>query len=287
MAGGFPGGQAEYARVPLGEVNLLPLPENLADERALWLSDVLPTSYHAVADTAIDKGDVVGVWGLGPIGQCVVRWALLKGASRVIAIDRIPERLRLASEVPNVETIDFSEHTDVVKRIQELVPGGLDVAIDAGTFHQPKTLLHKIQKALMLETDVPEIINETIMAVKKGGRIGIIAAYGGFMNNFNIGAVMEKGIRLIGNGQAPVHRYWKELLQEYIVPEKFDPKFMVTHRVSLDEFVELYEAFDRREGGVNKVFVETKFSPPPTAGFPALSSVEDWSNIDTEAELGF
>ncbi|KDQ09174.1 hypothetical protein BOTBODRAFT_165022 [Botryobasidium botryosum FD-172 SS1] len=287
MAGGFPGGQAEYVRVPLGEVNLLPLPDNVADERALWLSDVLPTSYHAVADTVIDKGDVVGVWGLGPIGQCVVRWALLKGASRVIVVDRIPERLRLAAEVPGVETIDFSEHTDVVKRIQELVPGGLDVAIDAGTFHQPKTLLHKIQKALMLETDVPEIINETIMAVKKGGRIGIIAAYGGFMNNFNIGAVMEKGIRLIGNGQAPVHRYWKELLQEYIIPGKFDPKFMVTHRVSLDEFVELYEAFDRREGGVNKVFVETKFSAPPTPGFPELSRVEDWSNIDTEAELGF
>ena len=150
FTGGFAGGQAEYVRVPYGEVNLLPIPEEVKDEQALYLSDILPTSYHAVVDTGVKAGDVVGVWvsimnnafpcsvfhtsfkGLGPIGQLVCRWAKLKGAKRVIGIDRVPERLAFASEKSGVEPLSFSEHKDVVKRIQELVPGGLDVAIDCG-----------------------------------------------------------------------------------------------------------------------------------------------------------
>ncbi|KAH9937092.1 GroES-like protein [Fomitopsis serialis] len=276
FTGGFAGGQAEYVRVPKGNVNLLPIPEGVSDERALYLSDVLPTSYHAVFDTGVTEGDVVGVWGLGPIGQCVAKWALAKGAKRVIGVDRVPERLAFAKNVLGIETIDFSEHKDVVKRFQEVAPGGLDVAIDAGTFHQPKSILHKVEKALMLETDVSEIVNEMIMSVKKGGSCGIIAAYAGYTNHFNIGALMEKGVRLIGNGQAPVHKYWKEILYDWIIPGKFDPAFMITHRVPIDDFVELYEAFDKRQNGVEKVFVETKFSNPPAPGLPTTTRVAEW-----------
>ncbi|KZT72752.1 GroES-like protein [Daedalea quercina L-15889] len=278
FTGGFPGGQAEYVRVPKGNVNLLPIPEGIPDEKALYLSDVLPTSYHAVFDTGVTQGDVVGVWGLGPIGQCVAKWALAKGAKRVIGVDRIPERLAFARDKLGIETIDFSQYTDVVKRFQEVVPGGLDVAIDAGTFHQPKSIIHKVEKALMLETDVSEIVNEMIMSVKKGGRCGIIAAYAGYTNHFNIGALMEKGVRLIGNGQAPVHKYWEEILHDWIIPGKFDPTFMITHRVPIDDFPKLYEAFDKREGGVEKVFVETKFSNPPTPGLPITTRVSEWSS---------
>lgn len=139
-----------------------------------------------------------------------------------------------------IETLDFSQYKDVVKRFQEIAPGGLDVALDCGTFywrhpshcvltfclgtfHQPKTLLHKVEKALMLETDVSEIVNEMIMSVKKGGRCGLIGAYAGYTNHFNIGALMEKGVRLIGNGQAPVHKWWQEILNDLIIPGKFDP----------------------------------------------------------------
>ena len=110
-----------------------------------------------------------------------------------------------------------------MKRLQEVAPGGLDVALDCGTFHQPKSLLHKVEKTLLLETDVPEIVNEMIMSVRKGGRVDLIAAYSGYANHVNLGALMEKGVRLIGNGQAPVHKWWKEILEEYIMTGKFDP----------------------------------------------------------------
>lgn len=150
----------------------------------------------------------------------------------------------------------------------------------------------------MLETDSPETLNEMLFAVRKMGRVGLIAAYAGFANGVNVGALMEKGVRLIGNGQAPVHLYWKEILEDYILTGKFDPSLyvlavifcmiswtdkllslpisIVTHRVGLEDFPRLYEAFDKRINGVEKVFVETKFSNPPSAGCPTLSKVDDW-----------
>ncbi|TFY72340.1 hypothetical protein EVG20_g667 [Dentipellis fragilis] len=276
FAGGIPGGQAEYVRVPFAEYNLLPIPEGLSDEQALYLSDVLPTSYHSVVDTGVKPGDVVGIWGLGPIGQCVAQWAKLKGASRVIGIDKHPERLEFAQKHSGVEPLNFTEYIDVPERIHELVPGGLDVALDCGTFHEAKTLTHKVQKALMLETDVPETVNEMILATRKRGSCGLIAVYAGFTNGFNLGALMEKGIRFIGNGQAPTKLYWDELLNDWILPGKFDPTFVISHRVPLDDMAKLYAAFDKRENGIMKVFVETQFSGPPMPGCPTTTRVDDW-----------
>ncbi|KAM5543319.1 hypothetical protein V8D89_003193 [Ganoderma adspersum] len=278
FTGGFPGGQAEYVRVPKGNVNLLPIPDEVPDEKALYLSDVLCTAYHCVMDTGVGEGDVVGVWGLGPVGMCAGKFAKLVGAKRVIFVDRVPERLERAREL-GFETVDFSEHPDVVRRLQEIAPGGLDVALDCGTFHEPKTVVHKVEKALMLETDVSEVVNEMIMATKKHGRCGVTAAYVGYTNHFNIGALMEKGIRFIGNGQAPVHKWWNEILYGFIIPGRFDPTFMVSHRVPIEDFPKLYDAFARRAGGVEKVFVETKFSNPPSAGCPRTSRVDDWAAV--------
>jgi threonine dehydrogenase-like Zn-dependent dehydrogenase len=234
--------------------------------------------------------------GLGPIGQCVVQWAKLKGASRVIGIDTVPERLAFA-EKHGIETINFKEYTDVPKRIAELIPGGLDVGLDAGTFHEPKTLLHKVQKKTMLETDVPETINEMLLSVRKRGSCGLISDYVGHANGVNVGALMEKGIRLIGNGQSPVHKYWKEILYDYIIPGKFDPTLcvypsflrcnsgadihcysIITHRVPLEEMDKLYAAFDKRKNGVIKVFVETQFSSPPSRGCPTRTHVYEWKD---------
>lgn len=280
MAGGFPGGQAEYVRVPKGNVNLLPIPDDVPDEKVLYLSDVLPTSYHAVVDTGVEKGDVVGIWGLGPIGMCAARWAQLKGASRIIGIDKVPERLAFARDKLGIEVLDFTKFTDVPKRLYELVPRGLDVALDCGTFHEPKTWAHKLQKMAMLETDSPETLNEMLVSTRKMGKCGLIAVYSAFANQVNLGALMEKGIRLIGNGQAPVHLYWKELLDEYIIPGKFDPTFMITHRVPIEDTAKLYEAFDKRVGGVEKVFIETKFSAPPSLGCPKTSHVDEWAAIN-------
>jgi len=283
FTGGFPGGQAEYVRVPFGDVNCYQLPDNIPDEAALYLSDILPTSYHTVVDTGVEKGDVVAIWGLGPIGLCAARWCQIKGAKRIIGIDAVPSRLAIAQERLGIEVINFKEHKDVVKRIHEIVPKGLDVALDCGTFHEPKSWTHSIQKTLMLETDVPETINEALMSVRKMGRIGIISAYAGFANGINVGALMERGIRLIGNGQAPVHLYWEEIVNKYLATGEFDTKFIVTHRVPLEEFAELYNAFDKRAPGVEKVFVETKFSNPPSAGYPKLTHVSEWPLTETSA----
>ncbi|CUA77713.1 Zinc-type alcohol dehydrogenase-like protein C1198,01 [Schizosaccharomyces pombe 972h-] [Rhizoctonia solani] len=224
------------------------------------------------------QGDIIAVWGLGPIGQCVARWAQIKGAKHVIGIDAQPQRLAFAAEKLGIETLNFKEHSDVPKRLHELVPGGVDVALDCGTFHEPKTLLHKAQKTLMLETDVPETANEMIKSVRKMGRCGVIAAYAGYTNQFNMGALMEKGVRLIGNGQAPVHLYWEEILNDYIIAGKFDPTFMITHRVPIDDMAKLYTAFDKRIDGVETVFVETRFSAPPSKGCRTLSRVDEWEN---------
>jgi len=133
------------------------------------------------------------------------------------------------------------------------------VSIDCTTFHEPKTLLHKVEKALLLETDVPETPNEMIFLTKKFGRVGLIGVYAGYTNHFNIGALMEKGIRFIGNGQAPVHLYWEEILNDYLLTGKFKMEDLVTHRVGIEDFPALYKKFDERYAGVVKVFVETKF----------------------------
>jgi len=281
FTGGFPGGQAEYVRVPKGELNLLPIPDSVSDERALYLSDILPTSYHAVVDTGVSQGDVVGIWGLGPIGICAAKWATLKGASRVIGIDAVPERLALAKDKVGIETINLSEHKDVTKRVYELVPEGLDVAIDCTSgFREPKSWTHKIQRTLMMETDSPEILNQMLICVRKMGRCGVIGDYAGMANGVNLGALMMKGIRLIGNGQCPVQRYWEEILEDYIMTGKFDPTMIVTHRVPLEDMTKLYQAFDKRQSGVEKVFVETQFSSPPAPGCPQTTRVDEWTSVN-------
>ncbi|QRV77096.1 Zinc-binding dehydrogenase [Ceratobasidium sp. AG-Ba] len=194
----------------------------------------------------------------------------------VIGIDSHPQLLAFAAGKSGIETINFKEHKDVPARLFEPVPGGVDLALDFGTFREPKTFTHKIEKTLMLETDVPETANKMIKSVKKMGQCGIISDYFGNVNHFAIGALMEKGVRFIGHGQSPMHKYWEEILNDYIIPGKFDPTFMITHRVPIDNMVKLHVAFDKRIDGVEKVFVEIKFSNPPSKGCPATTRVDDW-----------
>jgi len=277
LAGGFPGGQSEYVRVPFGDVNCMKIPEGVADEQALWLSDIYPTAYQAVDYTGVKEGDVVGVWGLGPVGVCVVQFALIRGAKKVYVIDKVAARLDMAKSLDpsRVECIDFSKQ-DVTKTLQESTQNELlDVAIDSTTFHEPKSWLHTIEKALMLETDAIDTPNEMIFNTRKLGKCGLIGVYSGYANHFNIGALMNRGISLIGCGQAPVHKHW-EMLMEWIKEGKLDARHIVSHRVALDDFSELYKAFDKRVAGVQKVFVQTSASSAPSPGFPQLTKVSDW-----------
>ena len=275
FAGGFAGGQAEYVRAPFGDTNLLKIPDSVPDEKALYLSDIIPTSYHATICADVSKGKSVAVWGLGPVGLFACKWAKLAGARRVIAIDQIPARLALAKDKLSVDNvIDFSKTLDVVRAIYDLEPEGVDCCIDAAAFRYTKGILQTVERAVGLETDSCEIPNEALRAVRKFGSIALVADYAAMTNGFLIGALMEKGITLRGTGQAPVQKYWKELLGK-VESGEFDPTIILTHRFKIDEFKELYEAFDKKEHGIIKTFVQTRFSGPPAKGMPELSSLRD------------
>jgi len=279
FTGGFAGGQAEYVRVPFGDVNLLPLPDNVPDEKGLYLSDVLCTSWHCVVDTGVKEGDVVAIWGAGPIGQMCVEFAFFNGASRVILIDGGPGAWRLdyvKSKYPKTELVNFMElprGTSVPAKLREMTNDGPDVALECVAGEYAKGWAHYFELMLGAETDTSEIINEMITSVKSFGRCGITGVYVGFTNHFNIGSLMERGIRLIGNGQAPVHLYWEKLLK-YIQEDKIHPYSMLSHRVLMDDLENVYKTFEAKGDQMQKVFVETKFSAPPAAGTPQLTRFE-------------
>jgi len=273
FTGGFAGGQSEYTRVPYGDVNLLPLPDNVPDEQGLFLSDVLCTSWHAVVDTGVKKGDVVAIWGAGPIGQMAAEFSLLQGASKVIMIDSNWRVDFVKERYPNIETVDFSKLakgesvTSVLKKMCN--DRGPDVSIECAAGEYAKGWAHYFEMMLGLETDTSEIVNEMIASTRNFGSCGITGVYVGFTNHFNIGSLMERGIRLIGNGQAPVHLYWESLLK-MIQDKQITPMKMVTHRVRLEDLENVYYAFDKKEDNMQKCFVETKWSFPPCEGSPEL-----------------
>jgi len=277
LAGGMAGGQSEYTRVPLGDVNLLKLPDNVPDEKGLYISDVLVTSYHCVVDTGVKKDDVVGIWGAGPIGQMAAAFALNEGASRFIMIDSVQWRLDLVKEKngSKIDSLNFAELAsgeNVPAKLKEMVgEHGLDVALECVAGEYPKGWLHTVELAAGLETDTSEILNEMTESVKGFGRVGVTGVYAGITNHFNIGAVMERGIRFIGNGQAPVHLYWHKLL-EMIQSGEIDPLQMVSHRVRVEDLDTVYHKFDKKEDRMQKVFVQTRFSDPRAKGTPELTT---------------
>ena len=217
FAGGFAGGQAEWVRCPFGDANLLKIPEGVPDEKALYLSDIIPTSYHSTVCAEVGKDKSVAIWGAGPIGLYAAKWSKLAGARRVIVIDNVPERLAVAKNKIGCDVINFDEDSDVVAAIYKLEPDGVDCGIDAAAFRYTKGILHTVQRAVGLETDSSEIVNEALRAVRKFGHISLVADYAALTNQFLIGALMEKGITLRGTGQAPVQNYWKGEFRVIIV----------------------------------------------------------------------
>ena len=180
----------------------------------------------------------------------------------------------MKSKCLGIEVLDYTalaRGTSVTSKLREMVPDGPDVCIECVAGEYAKGWAHHFELMLGMETDTSKIVNEMLTSVKSYGRCGITAVYTGFTNHFNIGALMERVIRLIGNGQAPVHMYWEKLLG-MVEHGEIDPLKMVTHRVSLDEIDTVYTKFDKKEDGMQKVFVETKFSAPAVKGSPALTT---------------
>jgi len=251
LCGGVPGGQAEFVRVPFADVNCLKLPESVPDESGLFLSDIIPTSYFGVDNAEVKKGDVVAVWGLGPVGLLACRWCQIRGAKTVIGIDSVPERLDLARSI-GVDVINFAD-TDVKKTLTKLYPRGVDAGIECAGVEYAKTLLHKAEKALGLEDDASDILTEIIQCVRPFGKISIVGVYVGMSNHFPIGMFMMKGQTMRG-GHVPLHRYWKDCLKQ-IESGAMDPRFIVTTYGRLSEAEKLYKDFYDKKDGIVKILL--------------------------------
>jgi len=257
LLGGYEGGQAEYVRVPLADNTCLKIPDSVPDEKALFLSDIVCTGWHANELGEVKSGQTVAIWGLGPVGLMAAMWAKFRGATTVIGIDQIPHRLELARQQLNIDTIDFSKE-NVSKRLEQLVPGGPDVVIEAAGFRYTKGLKHTVERKIGLELDTPEILTECIMCVRKGGNVSIVGDYFGNANQFPIGALMEKNLTVRG-GQVHVQAYWNQLL-DYIQQGKVDPSFVISHRMSLDDAAKAYHIFDKKEDNAVKILLKPSSS---------------------------
>jgi threonine dehydrogenase-like Zn-dependent dehydrogenase len=254
MLGGFAGGQAEYVRVPFADIGPLKVPAGLADEQVLFLSDILPTGYMGAEMCGIKPGDVIAVWGCGPVGQFAIKSAFLQGAERVIAIDRFPYRLRMASQ-QGAETLNYEE-TSILEALNEMTGGrGPDACIDAVGLeahgHPAMYAYDRAKQAMMLETDRPLALREAIMACRNGGTISVIGVYGGFIDKFPMGAVVNRSLT-IKSGQCHVHRYMRPLL-ERIQRGELDPTFIITHRMKLSDAPKGFDIFVNKEDECVKV----------------------------------
>ena len=259
LLGGFPGGQAEYLRVPFADVGPVRIPPGLRDEQVLFLSDIFPTGYMAAENAEIEPGETVAIWGCGPVGQFAIQSSWMLDAGRVIAIDRVPERLRMAEERGRAETINF-EDGDVYERLMALTGGrGPDRCIDAvGTEAHGRgsvdAMFDKVKVAAYLGTDRPHVLREAIMCCRKGGTISVPGVYIGFLDKIPFGAAMGKGLT-IKTGQTHVPRYHQLLLGK-IEAGEIDPSFVVTHQLPLEEGPEAYRMFRDKKDGCIKVVLK-------------------------------
>jgi threonine dehydrogenase-like Zn-dependent dehydrogenase len=255
MLGGYAGGQAEYVRVPFADVNHVKVPRGLTDEQVLFLGDIFPTGYMAAENCNIKPGGIVAIWGCGPVGQFAIKSAFMFGASRVIAIDRFPERLRMAREKGGAETLNY-EHVNVYEALMEMTGGrGPDACIDAVGMeaHSPGITgaYDRLKQGLMMETDRPNALREAIMCCRKGTTLSIPGVYGGFADKIPFGAVVNKALT-IKSGQTHVQRYMQPLLNR-IENGEIDPSFIITHRIDLEDAPAAYEVFRDKQDECIKV----------------------------------
>ncbi len=256
MLGGFAGGQAEFVRVPFADVGALNVPAELPDEKVLFLSDILPTGWMAAENCNISRGDTVAVFGCGPVGLFAIVSALLLGAGRVIAIDRIPERLAMARDRAGAETIDYTAVDDINGALKDMTGGrGPDSCIDAVGMEAHaegfEGVYDRTKQFFKIETDRPHVLRDTIMSVRNGGTVSVPGVYGGLIDKFPIGSFVNRGLTL-KTGQTHVQRYMQPLL-ERIVRNEIDPSFVITHRLRLDDAPGAYETFKHKRDDCIKI----------------------------------
>ncbi|MDB5725854.1 MAG: glutathione-dependent formaldehyde dehydrogenase [Novosphingobium sp.] len=256
LTGGYPGGQAEYVRVPFADATHIKVPDGLTDEQVLFLGDIFPTGWQAAVQCDIEPTDTVAIWGCGPVGQMAIRSAVLLGAQQVVAIDRLPERLGMA-EAGGAITINF-DNESVIERLNELTEGkGPDKCIDCigmeshVTLSKPDTVYDRMKQMMMMESDRPHVLREMIYVCRPAGVISIPGVYGGLVDKIPWGQAMNKGLTF-RMGQTHVNRWTDDLLRR-IEQGQIDPSFVITHTARLEDGPEMYKVFRDKQDGCVKV----------------------------------
>lgn len=252
--GGYDGGQAEYLRVPYANVGPVVVPEELSDEQALFLTDILPTSYWGVENGGVKKGDTVVVLGCGPVGLLAQKWAAFMGADRIIAVDYIDYRLEHAEKYNGVEVINFNNYDNTGEYIKDITNGGADVVIDCVGMDGKMTVLEMVETGLKLQGGSKSAIEIASQAVRKGGIVSVVGVYGARYNMFPFGDFFARNITL-KMGQCPVHSYVDPILK-LIREGKFDPTDIITHVLPLEKGEHGYEIFDEKKDNCIKVILK-------------------------------
>ncbi|MCF4127280.1 zinc-dependent alcohol dehydrogenase [Methylobacterium sp. SyP6R] len=258
LTGGYAGGQAEYLRVPFADATHIKVPGGIPDEKLLFLSDIFPTGWQAAVQCDIQPEDTVAIWGCGPVGQMAIRSAILLGAKRVIAIDRVPERLTMA-RAGGAETIDLDGESNVVARLNDMTNDkGPEKCIDSVGMEAHATssldaIYDRAKQAVMLESDRPHVLRQMIMACRPAGVLSIPGVYGGLIDKVPFGAAMNKGLTF-RMGQTHVNRWSDDLLRR-IEEGQIDPSFVITHTVGLEQGPEMYRTFRDKQDGCIKVMI--------------------------------
>ncbi|HWT43096.1 MAG TPA: zinc-dependent alcohol dehydrogenase [Sphingopyxis sp.] len=257
LTGGYAGGQAEYVRVPYSDVGPVVIPDDLADDDVLFLSDILPTGWQAAVNADIEPGDTVAVWGCGPVGLFTIQSALLLGAGRVIAIDHFPTRLALARK-HGAEILDYTQ-VDVREALDEMTGGiGPDACIDCVGMEShgftADNILDQVKVKMLSATERIHALRQAILACRKGGRLSIPGVYGGFADKFPLGQLMEKGLT-VKSGQTHVQRYSGELL-DMIRERKFDTVSLISHHAPLEDAAEMYRHWHDEQDLYTKIVLK-------------------------------
>jgi threonine dehydrogenase-like Zn-dependent dehydrogenase len=258
LLGSTPGSQAEFVRVPFADVNCYPIPDSVPDEKALYLSDVLCTSLHACELGNVTRGSTVAIWGLGPIGLLVARWCQIRGASRIVACESVPERIALARKELDLEIIDRTgkTSTEVVNEFAKKIPDGFDVSIECAGFRFSTTAKHKVMRKLALETDTADILTECFQVTRPYGCVSAISDYAGITNAFPVGMIMMRHL-VLKMGQCPCQKYFPYVMEK-VADGTIDPTFLITHRIRLEDAPLAYKKLFYKEDGWIKVFIDTR-----------------------------
>jgi threonine dehydrogenase-like Zn-dependent dehydrogenase len=258
LYGGYAGGQAQYVRVPMADVGPIQVPKEIPDDQVLFLSDIFPTGYQAAEVCNIQPGQVVAIWGCGPVGQFAIRSAFMLGAGRVIAIDRLPERLQLAARA-NAETLNYEEVPDLIEALKTMTGGrGPDACIDAVGMeahgHSIDAYVDEMKQKVKLTFDRAMVLRQILQVCRKGGTVSIPGVYGGFLDKIPFGSAFAKALTL-KMGQTHMIKYMKPLLDR-IQNGEIDPSEIISHRVTLDDAPRMYQVFCDKQDHCTKVVLD-------------------------------